>query len=280
MLDGGGSIPLPDAWADLAELERRAQAITKRDEPRLNELAAPIYVKDVAFYPPTVGTIAWARRVSDWFPHEPELAELALLYSLTQAKSREYLDLLSPDAARKTIHRWAMRCGITLAEAREVLELLFPPRREADAEAKLAALRLEHGDEPSTWPQQALREAVAAWFDLTKMADMADDHSIYKSVIFALMREFGGDLDYWIFDAPLDHLLAAADELLKRQETELAAERKAKGSPAAERWVIEAQERFVLFARAFERKYSSIAQARRTENAPTPPSATHSEHEG
>lgn len=283
VLESGGSIPLPDAWQDLAELERLAQAISKRAEPRFEEVETPLYIKGEAFHPPTVGAIAWARRVSEWFPHEPELAELALLYGLKLAKTKEYLGLLDADAARAAVHKWALRSRVTVAEAREVLALLFPTQRENEHAVSLKALRMEHGDDPAKWPEAGLREAVAAWLEMGRSAESAaDDRSIYKSVIFSVMREFGGDLDYWIFDASLDRLLAAADEILKKQEAELAADKKARGVAAAERWSIEAQARFNVFAKAFERKYGRASAASKLQQTPSPstqPSATNSADE-
>lgn len=279
----GGAIPLPDAWPDLAELERLAQAISKRAEPRIEEVEAPLYIKGEAFHQPTVGAIAWARRVSEWFSHEPELAELALLYGLKQAKSREYLDMLDADAARAAVHRWALRSRVTVAEAREVLALLFPAQRETDTGVSLKALRMEYGDDPTKWPETGLREAVAAWLKMVSAVETAsEDRSIYKSVIFSVMREFGGTLDYWIFDVSLDRLLAAADEILKKQEAELAADKKARGGAAAERWAIEAQARFNVFAKAFERKYGRASAASKPQHTPSPsapPSATNSTDE-
>lgn len=254
VLEGGGTIPLPDAFADLAELERLAQATSKRAEPRFSEISAPIFVQNEAFYPPTVGALAWARHLAEQYPLDTHLAELALLYALTSKDARALP--ADPQAARSTVERWARRSMLTLDDAREILQLLFPPHGETEAGVKLAALRMEHGDDVTKWPDAAAREAVACWLETAKAAESAaDDRSVFKSIIFSVMREFGGTLDYWIFEASLDHLLAAADELLKRQEAELAAERRVKGSPAAERWLVEAQERFTIFARAFERKY-------------------------
>lgn len=279
VLDAGGSIPLPDAFDDLAELERLARAISRRPEPRFDEIGAPLYVKGEAFFPPTVGSIAWARRVADWFHGEPELAELALLYGLTLARSGEYRDLLDREKARAAVHRWALRSRVTVADAREVLALMFPPQRETEHAVRLKALRSEHGEDAAKWPEPALRECAAAWMETARAAEAAEsDSSIHKSVIFHVMREFGGTLDYWIFEAPIDHLLAAADELLKRQEAELAAERRAAGGAATERWAVEAQTRFNLFARAFERKYGpparDVSAAQNKPNPSAPPSST------
>lgn len=52
--------------------------------------------------------------------------------------------------------------------------------------------------------------------------------------------------------------------------------RRAKGSPAAERWLVEAQERFTLFARAFERKYGSALPTAKKGNLQEPQSAPRS----
>lgn len=251
----GGLIPLPDAWPDLAELERLAQGISRRAEPRFEEFAAPLHIKGEAFHQPTVGAISWARRLAEQFPRDPDIGEIALLYSLTVADVRKLPD--EPATARIAVGRWARRTRIAMTDAREIFALLFPAQRETDEGALLKALRMEHGDDSAKWPDPALREAVGAWLALCKAADAAaEDRSVYKSIIFAVMREYGGTLDHWIFEVSLDALLAAADEILKQSEAKLAAEKKAHGVACAERWSVDAQARFTLFARAFERKYA------------------------
>jgi hypothetical protein len=257
VLESGGVIPLPDAFDDLAELERLAQAISKRPEADFDAIEPPIYINGVAFHPPTLGVIAWARRVQDWFRDEPEIGELALLYGLTVARSKEYRDLLQKEEARKAVHRWALRNRITVASAREVLALYFPAPPETARDVSLKALRLEHGDDAAKWPDKALRDAVRGWLEAAVEAEKAaESNAGGKSLAFLCAETFGPDVDYWLFEASLQKLLAAAEMIAKRNEQEAEAEQKAHGIWRAPTWAVEAQSRFNVFARAFERKYS------------------------
>jgi hypothetical protein len=256
--DGGGRIPIPDAFADLAELERLAQAISRRREPRFDEIESPVYVDGVAFYPPTLGSIAWTRRVAEWFPNEPELADLAMAYGLAHARSAEFRQHDNADAARAAIWGWAARCGASIDRVREAVAALLPAPVESEQQVELAALRMEHGDEAATWPEPALRAVASAWLTILQDAERAiSDRVTSKALVYACIREFGGTEDYWIFEASLDRLLAAADEIAKHNEAEEEAEKRAKGMSGASRWSVEAQGRFNVFARAFERKYGA-----------------------
>jgi hypothetical protein len=265
VLDAGGVLPLPAAFEDLAELDRLAAAIEKPEQPAFDLIESPVYVNGTAFFPPMLGCIAWARQVAEWFPEEPELSELALLYALHTARSKDYLRITDEREARRTVHDWAKRTDVSAAQAREVLRVLLPDPRAPDEAIALRALRMEHGDQAAKWPEAAARAAVRAWLALEIRAEQAaSDEGLYKGIVHDCMREYGGTADQWIHETSIRRVLAAADESQRALEAESDAEAAAKGVGGASRWSVRAQKRFNVFAGAFERKYSAPA-------APQPP---------
>lgn len=256
ILDGGGTLPLPSAFADLQELERLAQAVSTRETTTFDLLESPVYIGPVAFYPPTLGVMVWGARVRDWFPGEPELPELAVLYALTLAESQEYRELTHPDQARRAIHRWALRHRIPVSAASEVLNLFFPPPTRSPHAVVLKALRAEHGSMAAAWPAAALQTAVGEWLEAMDETEAAlQRKDLNQSVVFMVAQHFGGSLDHWIFEASFARLMAAADEVLADRERKTDEELSAKGDRLASRWSVEAQKRFNVFARALERRY-------------------------
>lgn len=257
LADRGIRLDMLQALDDLMELDRRARACSEKPvHHRFNELETPIYIKDTAFWPPTLGSMAWARKVGEWYPEDTGLTDLALVFSL--ANGTEVRRLTHPESAKATVLTWALDRDISVAHAREVLTMLLPTPRDNREDVELAVLRMAHGDDAKIWPEAALRQAVHWWLEIQKRNEMlmADNGRSTGSLVTTCMDTYGEPFDYWIFEVSLDRMLEAAEGIQSRNETEAAAAAK-DGRRSVSSWAVAAQGRFNAFARGFERKYGS-----------------------
>lgn len=261
LADRGIRLDMLQALDDVMELERLARACSEKPvHHRFNELETPIYIKDTAFWPPTLGSMAWARKVGEWFPEDTGLTDLALVFSL--ANGTELRLLTHPESARAKVLAWALERDISVAHAREVLTLLLPTPRDNREDLELAALRLANGDDAKTWPEADLRQAIQWWLAMCQRNEklMADNGHSTGSLVTTCMETYGQAFDFWIWEVSLDRLMEAAEGIQTRNEAEADAASK-EGRRSVARWAVDAQGRFNAYARGFERKWGTMCEA-------------------
>lgn len=262
LADRGIRLDMLRALDDVMELDRLARACSEKPmHHRFSELETPIYIKDTAFWPPTLGSMAWARKVGEWFPEDTGLTDLALVFSLANVTALR--GLTNPESARATLLAWALERDISVAHAREALALLLPAPRDSREDIELDGLRMANGDDAKTWPETALRQAVQWWLEIQKRNEMlmADNGRSTGSLVTTCMETYGQTFDFWIFEVSLDRLMEAAEGIQARNEAEAAAAAK-EGSRSVARWAAAAQGRFNVYARGFEQKWGGGAPPR------------------
>lgn len=190
----GHSLTLDDLDA-VARVNELAQAVSGCEDPDEQSLINhPVPCGNVTLRKPSAGKLFWFGEVaSDWFRHNPELADLCFAYLLSLPNDEQQLDgLLDRESATAIVSRWAKKLTATEAEFARAIARVYP---ESDGS--------EDGD---------------------------DHEPISQGPLFALLaKEYGRDPAWWLWDAPINMVRAMLDDYTARIDAEHDAQRRASG---------------------------------------------------
>lgn len=227
VIDAGGQIDPVEHYADIAELDRLARAISSPPiAEALDLLDAPIVIDDVE-----LRRLSWAARewlatdAWSWWKDDPGQLDLAYAWAMAHARDKAALQVAraSERKARAEILRWARGTS-------------------ANYDAIMAACR-------HLSPRSA-GEKVAAERN-------PNDRSHIGPVLLALLTETPHPLDFWIFEAPSELVEATLTRIRENaiaDSQRMARMLKRDIPPDPGAWNVRATKRFSDTCRAFKAK--------------------------
>ena len=144
-------------------------------------------VGNLRVYPLTIGAKLWLEEARRWWKDDPAMDVLAVVYASSHSREPEQFQFENPRQAKRHILKEMQTLNVTEEEIAEVLE---------------TQNRLENGDE-----KQRDKETLS-----------------FVPYLSLLMRNYGKDIDYWLWSVGDDIAADMITELAKQEGDQKAAD--------------------------------------------------------
>lgn len=196
----GLTFRMPDDLADLIELDHLANQVLGADASPayLSCLDPTVTVGNVTLRRPSLGVVEWlSDRLDAWCPTQDDKLR-TMAWALAHGDDPACVwGPTSPDALRKTVRAWCRTVGATVQDLHAVIDRYTRADRELTDEENAQASRRRKSDH--------------GW------------------MIETLLGTYGGTVEQWVWQTPVDTIQLLLRELMRRKEHE----RRAAGGDAS-----------------------------------------------